>query len=184
MAITGDGRFGREQLHEELTRVIKNMELMCEGTGTTQGRYVPDANQALRLFKEARSRLTGDYHIDDMIGRCVTTMATKGAEYTVGSSDRLANFRGVAADVGIPMEKAWYVFFNKHLRAVQSYIRNGCKVKSEEKISGRIMDCVVYLLLFYLLTIENEPCPAASDSVLQRKLTDADRDEPDCYALS
>jgi hypothetical protein len=101
-------------------------------------------------------QMTGDPEIDRMLESCVLTLQTKGVEYTVGSEDKLANFRGVAQDVGIPMEKAWAVFFNKHLTALQSYIKNGCEVKSNESIHGRIMDLITYLLLFEKLTLEIE----------------------------
>lgn len=101
-------------------------------------------------------KLTGDLDIDDMLRKCVKTMATKGAEYTVGSVDRLANFRGVGEDCGIPMEKAWYVFANKHIRAVAAYVKNGCRVQSNEPIEGRIMDVIVYMLLFHKMSKEIE----------------------------
>lgn len=100
--------------------------------------------------------LTGDKDIDEMFRRCIETMATKGAEYTEGSVDRLANFRRTGEECDIPMEKAWYVFFNKHLSAIKSYLKNGNKVKSNEPIESRIMDCIVYLFLFYKMTIELE----------------------------
>jgi hypothetical protein len=145
-----DGRM--KPVHERIDLVLKNLDLSSSSEKT----FIHFKNEIISLLKDARSRLTGNVKIDSMIERCVRTMATKGAEYTVGSEDRLANFRGVSQDVGIPMEKAWYVFFNKHLRAIQSYIKNGCRVKSEEGITGRIMDCIVYLLLFYLLSIEKE----------------------------
>lgn len=111
--------------------------------------------------REAHPEYTGDPDIDAMLADCIRTMSTKGKEYTGGSPDRLANFRGVAQDVGIPIEKAWYVFFNKHYRAVQAYIKNGCKTLSEP-ISGRIMDCVVYLLLFHKMTLELEKANEAN----------------------
>lgn len=101
------------------------------------------------------SRLTGDVDIDEMLRACIKTFQTKGAEYTIGSPDRLANFRGAAADADIPMEKVWWIFFNKHLRAVQYYIKHG-KVESNEPIDGRIMDCIVYLLLFSKMVKEKE----------------------------
>ncbi len=91
--------------------------------------------------------LTGDGDIDQMLWDCISTLETKGSEYTVGSADRLANFRGAGSDAGIRMEQAWYVFWNKHVRAIASYVKNG-EVKSNESIESRIMDCVVYLLLF------------------------------------
>jgi hypothetical protein len=100
--------------------------------------------------------LTGDPEIDQLYAECIKCFAEKGAEYTVGSKDRLANFRGVAQDVDVPMEKVWYTFFNKHLRALQSYIKNGCTVKSNEPIRSRIMDLIVYLTLFHKMSLEIE----------------------------
>jgi hypothetical protein len=100
--------------------------------------------------------LTGDPEIDALYRDCIKCFAEKGAEYTVGSKDRLANFRGVSQDVDVPMEKVWYTFFNKHLRALQSYIKNGCTVKSNEPIQSRIMDLIVYLTLFHKMSLEIE----------------------------
>jgi len=100
--------------------------------------------------------LTGDSEFDAMFRDCISTMSTKGKEYTGGSPDRLNNFRVAGEDVGLPMEKVWYVFFNKHLRAIQSYIKNGCKVQSNETIHSRIMDCIVYLFLFHKMALEIE----------------------------
>jgi hypothetical protein len=100
--------------------------------------------------------LTGDPDIDKMIEDCLHTLKTKGAEYTVNSVDRLANFRGVAEDTGVPMEKAWAIFWNKHVRAIMAYVKNGCKVQSDEPIRGRVMDCIVYLLLFTKMIAEIE----------------------------
>lgn len=102
---------------------------------------------------------TGDVEIDKMLRDCIQTMSSKGKEYTGGSPDRLNNFRQAGADVGLPMEKIWYVFFNKHLRAIQSYIKNGCRVESNETIHSRIMDCIVYLLLFHKIALEVERGP-------------------------
>jgi hypothetical protein len=100
--------------------------------------------------------MTGDAEVDAMLRDCIDTMSSKGQEYTGGSPDRLNNFRQAGLDVGLPMEKVWYVFFNKHLRALQSYIKNGCVVKSNETIHSRIMDCIVYLLLFEKMSREIE----------------------------
>jgi hypothetical protein len=106
-----------------------------------------------KIYKEY-GLLTGDYDFDAMLDSVLMTLQTKGEEYTGGSPDRLDNFRQCGRDVGIPMEKVWYVFFNKHVRAVASYIKNGCVVKSNESIHGRIMDLIVYLLLFEKMVIE------------------------------
>lgn len=103
-----------------------------------------------------KTDFSGDAEIDGLLRDVIETLRTKGKEYTVGSPDRLAHFRGVAADVGIPMEKSWYVFANKHWQAIRSYIKNGGKVFSNETIRGRIMDVIVYMLLFYKISQELE----------------------------
>lgn len=100
--------------------------------------------------------LTGDAEFDRILTDCITTLETKGAEYTGGSVDRLNNFRSIGEEIELPMEKVWYTYFNKHLRALQSYIKNGCVVKSNEPIDGRIMDLITYLLLFYKMVKEIE----------------------------
>jgi hypothetical protein len=109
-----------------------------------------------RFAKLGDFSLTGDVEIDLLLRKCIETLSTKGVEYTGGSPDRLNNFRQVGEAVGIPMEKAFYVFFNKHIRALESYIKNDCEVKSEESIHGRIMDLIVYLLLFEKMSLEIE----------------------------
>lgn len=100
--------------------------------------------------------LTGDPDVDVMIRDCLETMRSKGQEYTIGSTDRLANFRRVGEQLDVPMEKAWAIYFYKHYCAVMAYIKNGCQVKSNEPISSRIMDCIVYLLLFHKMVKEIE----------------------------
>lgn len=107
--------------------------------------------------------LTGDKELNDMLFDCIKTMQSKGKEYTGGSPDRLNNFRQAAKDVDLPMEKVWYIFINKHWRALQSYIKNGCKVQSNETIQSRIMDCIVYLLLFNKMTLEIESKQKANE---------------------
>jgi hypothetical protein len=104
----------------------------------------------------APNELTGDRDFDEMLRDCVKTLESKGAEYTIGSKDRLANFKKVAESVDSSMEKVWFTYFYKHYSAVASYIKNGCQVKSNEPIQGRIMDCIVYLLLFHKMTKEIE----------------------------
>jgi hypothetical protein len=108
-------------------------------------------------------KLTGDKDLDEMLSMCIATTASKGAEYTIGSTDRLANFRRVAEQVGISMPQTWFTYFYKHYTAVVSYIKNGCQVKSNEPISGRIMDCIVYLMLFHKMVKEIEAARESGD---------------------
>lgn len=104
---------------------------------------------------------TGDPEIDDMMQKVVSTIGTKGAEYTIGSVDRLANFRRASDRAKlrgkpIEMEDVWYIFFDKHFSAVDSYFKNGNKVISNEHISGRVMDCIVYFFLLHKIICEYE----------------------------
>lgn len=99
--------------------------------------------------------MSGDGEIDQMLVDCMKTMRTKGEEYTIGSTDRLANFRSVSEEVESPIMKVWYTYFYKHVSALISYVKTGA-VKSNEPIGGRIMDCIVYLFLFHKMTLENE----------------------------
>lgn len=107
--------------------------------------------------REARPvmELTGDAVMDQMLKDCIKTLQLKGAEYTIGSEDRLANFRRVAEQVDSTPEKTWFTYFYKHYCALVSYIKKG-KVTSNEPIEGRIMDMIVYLLLFTKMVKENQ----------------------------
>lgn len=115
------------------------------------------------VLKNLALVLTGDPSIDAMLRDCIETMRTKGEEYTLGSVDRLHNFRTVGTAVGEPMQKVWFTYFYKHYAAVVSYIKNG-QVKSNEPIRGRIMDLIVYLLLFTKMVDELENDPRQEDN--------------------
>lgn len=81
---------------------------------------------------------------------------TKGKEYA-NSDDRLANFKRVAAEIGIsPLQVGW-TYFKKHYDSICSYLKNGQEF-SEEGIRGRFIDAINYLTLIYgLIVDENEP---------------------------
>lgn len=69
---------------------------------------------------------------------------TKGIEYA-GRKDRFANFTAIAAKLDMPRNKVLWVYLEKHLRAIESYMREG-QVFSEA-IEGRIDDSIMYLIL-------------------------------------
>lgn len=141
--------------NEELIEALVEIDNLARRNVDPSGTCAAVNRLRNRIMDEGKS-LTGDAEIDAMLNECIKTLSTKGAEYTGGSPDRLNNFRMVGKDVDVPMEKVWYTYFNKHLRALQSYIKNGCVVKSNEPIQGRIMDLIVYLLLFNKMTLEIE----------------------------
>jgi len=70
--------------------------------------------------------------------------ATKGAEYS-NDEDQLANFKRLAAELGLPDIKVCLVYLTKHLDAIKSYAKRG-EVMSEP-IEGRIDDAILYLIL-------------------------------------
>lgn len=49
--------------------------------------------------------------------------ASKGEEYANAADDQLANFRRLAAELDLPMEKVWQVYFTKHLDSIKSFVR-------------------------------------------------------------
>lgn len=126
----------------------------------TQEEIFKKVNRNLDAAYEGRTvnslGLTGDKEMDALLSDCIGTLKSKGAEYTMGSSDRLHNFRTVGEFTGVGMMSTWGVYFYKHVSSIFSYIKNGGEVKSNEPISGRIMDCIVYLLLFHKMTKEIE----------------------------
>ena len=78
---------------------------------------------------------------------------SKRPGYTGGSIDVLANFKNVAARVGLTPEQAWAVYFLKHVDAVVSIMTRPDLPVSEEP-PGRFADAVNYLKLGYALLAE------------------------------
>lgn len=78
--------------------------------------------------------------------------ASKGHDYT-HEADALANLRD-RPEIGVTGRQALWIFLDKHLRAVQTYIRDG-QVESEP-IETRIQDAVLYLLLLGALVEEQQ----------------------------
>lgn len=84
----------------------------------------------------------------------VSMAATKGKEYA-GNKDRLNNFKQEGEELEISPLKVCHIFFNKHMRAIISFINNGTEL-SEEKIHGRFQDAILYLELMYALVYESK----------------------------
>jgi hypothetical protein len=82
------------------------------------------------------------------------TMDIAHGEYAHDNSDALANFRKAGKEIGLPKEKVFYIFANKHWQGIIADI-NGNKGQ-RESVHGRIRDMLVYLLLFKAMVIEDE----------------------------
>ena len=79
-------------------------------------------------------------HYDQIIG----INDTKGNDYA-GEEDALRNFKEQAQEYGLSPEQVWGVFFGKHLKAIQTFVRDGDV--ASEPIEGRIHDAILYLFL-------------------------------------
>lgn len=93
--------------------------------------------------------------LSDTYERLQELTNSKGAEYTGqdrGLDDQLANFREGALRVGITMEQVWLVLFDKHVSAINAFVRTG-KERSEP-ITGRIDDAILYLVLLKAIVQE------------------------------
>ena len=89
---------------------------------------------------------------------------TKGKEYA-NSEDRLGNFKRVGTTLDIPTLKVAYVYFKKHLDAIE-YVINGKKELSES-FEQRILDARVYLMLIYAIHIESQENQIKPGSIIK-----------------
>lgn len=96
---------------------------------------------------------TDDPVFDELLVECRRVLGLKGRDYTIGSVDRLANFRVAAEAFGIRPEIVLGIYFYKHVAAVFSYIKTGGQSESEP-IRGRIVDVINYMLLLYRMIRE------------------------------
>lgn len=98
---------------------------------------------------------TGDEDFDDILKQCIEILKVKGDDYTIGNIDRLHNFKTVASFTGLTPPEVLGVYFYKHVAAIFAFIKSSGK-KQSEPISGRIADCINYMLLFYKMVKEIE----------------------------
>lgn len=106
--------------------------------------------------------------VDKTFEEIVRLGKEKGGEYAA-DHDRLDNFRRNAAANGTTVEQCWGIYAGKHWDALQTFIRdraNGVSRVRTEKLSGRVDDLIVYLLLFKarLEEIDEDVAAAAAAS--------------------
>lgn len=86
----------------------------------------------------------------------------KGREYANSEDDRLANFKKVGKELGIPPEAVLIVYSTKHWLSINAFVRDLAAGKSiadietglTESIDGRIDDLQNYLDLLRGLIVE------------------------------
>lgn len=147
-----------DDLSKHVTKSIKNstsdekfIEFLEEKFGDKS-----DSLETVSIKKTALGyTLTGDPDFDMCLEACFEILGVKGNDYTVGSKDRLFNFRRVAEFTGLTMEQVWSVYFAKHIFAVFNYVKSGGKSESEP-IEGRLNDVINYTLLMYKIVQERE----------------------------
>ena len=89
---------------------------------------------------------------ETVFSECIQVLEAKGRAYS-GEEDALSNFKNTARDLNLTFEKAWHVFFYKHLCSLLSYI-NGY-YDDPEPIEMRIVDLINYLILLMAYIADN-----------------------------
>ena len=90
----------------------------------------------------------------DRILKEVTTMRDAGqAEYAHDNGDVFANFNRVSNLLDVDRKKVLMTYMLKHVDGIAAYVK-GHKSQRED-VTGRITDCVVYLMLLWAM-IEEE----------------------------
>jgi hypothetical protein len=96
-----------------------------------------------------------DKLMDRYYSKMVEMRRTKGKEYANSETDRLANFKDIAKELGLTPEAVLLVYSKKHGRAIDNYCKTGTS-HSEENIKGRITDRILYDFLLLGLIEDKE----------------------------
>lgn len=72
------------------------------------------------------------------------TQQGKQPGYTGESKDVLVNFKNMAARFGVDPLVVWGIYFNKHVDAVNSYIKNP-NIQMGETVDSRFEDLINYI---------------------------------------
>lgn len=101
------------------------------------------------LDQQTRKKIT-----DDFFERCKRVLIDKGRDYSP-NNDAFESFK---ID-GIEKEMVLWVFLNKHLKAIQSYIKRGAT--ESEPVEMRILDAINYLAILFAMLMEQHENPKA-----------------------
>lgn len=113
--------------------------------------------------------------MQNTFGDALVIAKQKGADYTKGSEDALANFKEGGKAIGIDPKEVCWIFMNKHYQAITNYVRTDGQSESEP-IAERIKDMINYLVLLQAIIIEDttiSELPEMKDSglVVRNNLT-------------
>ena len=73
----------------------------------------------------------------------------------LGSGEKFKNFESVGERLNLSAERVLLVYLLKHIDSIRYYVLHGVEA-SDEKIEGRILDAVNYLVLLYGIIYEKE----------------------------
>lgn len=109
--------------------------------------------------------------------KCVEVMRDKGADYTLQSTNKLANFERQAERNGLKPAKIVDIYAQKHQDAIDSYRVNG--TVESEALELRYVDRINYLLLEFAchLVDEKNPYQPREDWLIEA-LSGIDKAEP------
>ena len=102
--------------------------------------------------------------MDEILKEVIVTRDSGQKEYAHDDGDVFANFNRVAHLLEEDRKKVLMTYMLKHVDGIAAYVK-GHK-SQRENVTGRITDCIVYLMLLWGM-IEEE------DGILSRKESDA-----------
>ena len=79
-------------------------------------------------------------------------------EYAQREDNAFANFERISGWLNKDKKEVLMIYLMKHIDGICSWI-NGHKSQRED-VTGRIVDCIVYLCLLYGMSQEKEPLPS------------------------
>lgn len=87
---------------------------------------------------------------DELYEMVIETLLRKGVEYQK-DNNVFSNFEENAKDLGLTKYQIWNIYFNKHIKSISNAIKTNPEdptaKEMPEKLQGRIVDAVAYLLL-------------------------------------
>ncbi len=89
-----------------------------------------------------------------IIPRIMRTRDAGQKEYAHDSDNVFANFERVAASLDITREKVLMTYLLKHIDGISAYTK-GHKSQRED-VTGRITDAIVYLMLLWAMSEEEQ----------------------------
>ena len=101
--------------------------------------------------------------MDDILKEVIVTRDSGQKEYAHDDDNVFANFNRVAHLLEIDRKKVLMTYMLKHVDGIAAFVK-GHKSQRED-VTGRITDCIVYLMLLWGMIEE--------DGILSKKETDA-----------